>query len=84
MKATIVLIADNEAENFGRKMMMEEFFDGFAKGLSPFDIEFVDMDVFPSNVLNGVSSGCMSLRVKETLPLVESVLKHMKERMMHW
>lgn len=45
---------------------MEEFFDGFAKELSPFDIEFVDMDVFPSNVLGEVSSGCMSLRVKET------------------
>lgn len=105
MKATIVLIADNEAENFGRKMMMkahkhgkvgfemarlpqhvslkqpfsipglekmEEFFDGFAKELSPLDIEFVDMDVFPSNVLGGEPSGCMSLRVKETPRLVEA------------
>ncbi len=105
MKATIVLIADNEAENFGRKMMleahkhgkmgfemarlpqhvslkqpfsipnledMEAFFDDFAKKLSPFDIEFVDIDLFPSNVLNGVSSGCMSLRVKETQQLLEA------------
>ena len=99
MKATIVLIADNDAENFGRRMMleahkhgkmgfemarlpqhvslkqpfaipnledMEEFFDSFVKELSPIDIEFVGMDVFPSNVLGGVQSGCMSLRVKIT------------------
>lgn len=105
MKATIVLIADNVAENFGRKMMLEahkhgkmgfemarlpqhvslkqpfyvpsleqveEFFDGFVKELSPLDIEFVDLDVFPSNVLGGVPSGCMSLRVKETPQLVEA------------
>ena len=105
MKATVVLIADNEAENFGRKMMleahrhgkigfemarlpqhvslkqpfviskledMEEFFDRFAKGLLTFDIEFVDMDVFPSDVLGGEPSGCMSLRVKETPRLVEA------------
>ena len=39
---------------------MEVFFDGFAKELCPFDIEFVDMDIFPSNVLCGVECGCMS------------------------
>ena len=94
MKATIVIIADNDAENYGRKQMveanrygkmggemarlpqhvslkqpfvipslenMEVFFDGFAKELCPFDIEFVDMDIFPSNVLGGAESGCMSL-----------------------
>ena len=105
MKATIVLIADNDAENFGRKLMleanrhgkmgfemarlpqhvslkqpfaipdlenMEAFFDRFAKELSPFDIEFVDMDVFPSNVLGGADSGCMSLRAKETPQLVDA------------
>ena len=105
MKATIVLIADNDAENYGRKMMleahkhggmgfemarlpqhvslkqpfsiqslddMEAFFDCFAKELSAFDIEFVDMDVFPSNVLGGQQSGCMSLHVKETLQLAEA------------
>ena len=105
MKATIVLIADSDAENFGRKLMldahkhgnmgfemarlpqhvslkqpfsipnledMEVFFDGFAKELCPFEIEFVDMDVFPSNVLGGAPSGCMSLRVKETPQLVEA------------
>lgn len=105
MKATIVLIADNAAENFGRKLMleahkygkmgfemarlpqhvslkqpfvipdlesMEVFFDGFAKKLCPFDIEFVDIDVFPTNVLGGVESGCMSLRAKETSQLVEA------------
>lgn len=30
------------------------------------------MDLFPSNVLGGVPSGCMSLRVKETPQLVEA------------
>lgn len=39
MKATIVLIADNEVENFGRKMMLEEFFDGFVKELSPLEFK---------------------------------------------
>ncbi|MDE5866773.1 MAG: 2'-5' RNA ligase family protein [Lachnospiraceae bacterium] len=105
MKATIVLIADNDAENYGRKLMleahkygkmgfemarlpqhislkqpfeisslesMEVFFDGFAKELCPFDIEIVDIDLFPSNVLGGVESGCMSLRVKETPQLVDA------------
>lgn len=105
MKATIVLIADNNAENYGRKLMleahrygktgfemarlpqhvslkqpfaipgleeMEVFFDGFAKKLRPFDIEFVDMDVFPSNVLGGFESGCMSLRVKKTPQLADA------------
>lgn len=108
MKATIVLIANNEAENFGRKMMleankhggmgfemarlpqhvslkqpfsipnleeMEEFFESFVKELTPFEIEFVDMDLFPNNVLGGVSSGCMSLRVKETSELLEAQRK---------
>ncbi len=105
MKATIVLLADNDAENYGRKLMlkahrygkmgfemarlpqhvslkqpfsipslekMEIFFDGFVKGLRPFEIEFVRMDVFPSNVLGGAESGCMSLRVKETPQLIEA------------
>lgn len=105
MKATIVLIADNDAENYGRRLMleahrygkmgfemarlpqhvslkqpfaipslenMEVFFDGFVKELSPFEIEFVDIDVFPTNVLGGVESGCMSLRAKETPKLVDA------------
>ncbi|MBE6856161.1 MAG: 2'-5' RNA ligase family protein [Ruminococcus sp.] len=108
MKATIVLIADNNAENYGRKLMleahkygkmgfemarlpqhvslkqpfsipnledMEEFFNEFAKELSPFDIEFVQLDVCPSNVLGGTPSGCMSLRVKETVQLLEAQKK---------
>lgn len=108
MKATIVLIANNDAENFGRKMMleankyggmgfemarlpqhvslkqtffipsleeMEEFFDNFAKELKPFEIEFVDMDLFPNNVLGGIPSGVMSLRVKETPQLLEAQKK---------
>lgn len=108
MKTTVVLIANNEAENFGRRMMleankyggmgfemarlpqhvslkqpfsipnleeMEEFFESFVKELAPFEIEFVDMDLFPSNVLGGIPSGCMSLRVKETHELSEAQRK---------
>lgn len=103
MKATIVLIAGNEAENFGRKMMlkahqygnvgfemarlpqhvslkqpfiipnledMELFFDEFVNELSPIDIEFVDIDLFPSNIIGGISSGVISLRVKSTPQLI--------------
>ena len=99
MKATIVLIASNEGENFGRKMMLrahraggmgfemarlpqhvslkqtfiipslekfEVFFDEFAKKMKPVKIEFEQIDVFPNNVLAGIPSGVMSLRVKET------------------
>ncbi|MDE6651436.1 MAG: 2'-5' RNA ligase family protein, partial [Paramuribaculum sp.] len=102
MKATIVLIADNDAENFGRKLMlkahkygkmgfemarlpqhvslkqpfvipslekMEIFFDNFITKLNPFDIEFEDINLFPSDVLGGIKSGCLSLRVKETAQL---------------
>lgn len=54
---------------------MEEFFDNFAKGLKPFEIEFVDMDLFPNNVLGGIPSGVMSLRVKETPDLLNAQKK---------
>lgn len=113
MKATIVLIADNEAENYGKQLMLtahrygkmgfemarlpqhvslkqpfiirsledtEVFFDSFANKLRPFDIEFTDIDLFPSDVLGGVKSGCMSLRVRETLQLAEAQ-KHLNEEL---
>ena len=57
---------------------METFFDSFVNELSPFEIEFVDMDLFPSNVLGGVPSGCMSLRVKKT-PELSEVQKNLNE-----
>lgn len=112
MKATIVLIADNDAENFGRKLMleahkagemgfemarlpqhvslkqpfaipdlesMEAFFDNLAKELQPFIIEFEGIDLFPSNVLGGVESGCLSLRVKTTPQLLEAQRKLNKQ-----
>ena len=105
MKATIVLIADKDAENFGRKLMlvahrvgkmgfemarlpqhvslkqpfaisnleeMESFFDEFAKTLKPFDIRFEDMKLFPSNVLGGVESGCLSLKADHTQQLYDA------------
>lgn len=107
MRATIVLIANNEGENFGRKMMLrahraggmgfemarlpqhvslkqtfiipslerfEAFFDEFAKKMQPVKIEFEQIDIFPNNVLGGVPSGVMSLRVKET-PELKSAQK---------
>ena len=108
MKATIVLIADNEAENFGRKLMlkahrlggmgfemarlpqhvslkqpfsipdldeMESFFDSFAKELKPFDIEFVGIEVFPSQVLGGQSSGVMMMQAKSSPELLDAQKK---------
>ncbi|MDE5555346.1 MAG: 2'-5' RNA ligase family protein [Muribaculaceae bacterium] len=113
MKATIVLIADNDAENFGRKLMldahrcgkmgfemarlpqhvslkqpfaipgldeMEHFFDKFAKTLSPIDVQFVNMELFPSNVLGGVESGCLSLRVKDT-PQLKNAQQSLNEEL---
>ena len=44
----------------------EAFFDEFAKKMKPVKIEFEQIDVFPNNVLAGIPSGVMSLRVKET------------------
>ena len=105
MKATIVLIADNDAENYGRKLMleahrqgkmgfemarlpqhvslkqpfiipclerMEAFFDDFAKTLYTVEIEFEEINLFPSNVIGGIESGCMSLRVKTTQQLTDA------------
>lgn len=113
MKATVVLIADDEAENFGRKLMleahrygktgfemarlpqhvslkqpfvipdlgsMEVLFDEYAKEIHPFEIEFTGIDLFPSNVLGGVDSGCMSLRVKTTPQLIDAQ-KMLNERL---
>jgi len=95
MKATIVLIADVDAENYGRRLLleahragnvgfemarlpqhvslkqpfpipsleeMEDFFDEFAKGIPPVDVEFDLLEVLPSNALGGNPSGCMSIR----------------------
>lgn len=116
MKATIVLIADMEAENFGRRLMleahrygrmgfemarlpqhvslkqpfaipdlknMETFFDQFAKMTrQPFEIEFTGLDLFPSNVLGGEESGCMSLRVKATPQLI-ATQKRLNDELYH-
>lgn len=103
MKATIVLIADNEAENYGRKLMleahraggmgfemarlpqhvslkqpfvipdlakMEEVFDSFASELKPFDIRFDGIDVFPSVVLGGMSSGVLMMHAVSSPELI--------------
>lgn len=109
MRATIVLIANSEGENFGRKLMlkahqegemgfemgrlphhvslkqtfiipslekMEKFFDEFSKKVKPVKIEFEDIEIYPNNVLGGVPSGVMSLRVRETEEL-KSVQKRL-------
>lgn len=104
MKATIVFIADNEAENYGRKLMleahrignlgfemarlpqhvslkqpfaissldeMEKFLDELAKECKPVDIQFERLNVYPSNVLGGNPSGCLSIEVRESQQLKE-------------
>ena len=114
MKATIVLIADNEAENYGRKLMleahklgkmgfemarlpqhvslkqpfsipnleeMERFFDEFVKEIRPVEIEFEQIDLFPSNVLGGIPSGGMSIRVKKNNQLVDAQ-KRLNDRLL--
>ena len=116
MKATIVLIADNDAENYGRKLMldahrignlgfemarlpqhislkqpfsissleeMEEFFDGFAKEQRPVRIQFEELNIHPSDVLGGIPSGCISIKVKESEELKQmqtALFKNLKER----
>ncbi len=107
MKATIVLIADVEAENYGRKLMLEAhrlgetgfemarlpqhislkqpfsipsleeieaFFDEFAKELHPVTATFEQLDIHPSDVIGGIPSGCMSLRVEKS-----GDLEHMQQ-----
>ena len=51
---------------------MEIFFDNFIQELKPFDIEFEDINLFPSDVLGGIKSGCLSLKVKETAQLKDA------------
>ena len=101
MKATIVLIADSAAENYGygRKIMldahraggvgfemarlpqhvslkqpfvipsleeMEDFFDEFAREISPQKIKMEELEICPNNALGGVPSGCLSLKVEQS------------------
>ena len=99
MKATIVLIADSAAENYGRKIMldahraggvgfemarlpqhvslkqpfvipsleeMETFFDAFAREIPPQKIKMEELEICPNNVLGGVPSGCLSLKVEQS------------------
>ena len=108
MKATVVLIADNEAENYGRKMMleahraggmgfemarlpqhvslkqpyvipnldrMEEVFDALVKELKPVDIRFDGIEMFPSVVLGGQSSGVMMMRAVSSPELIDAQKK---------
>jgi hypothetical protein len=97
MKATIVLIADDEVENYGRKILleanrigkvgfevtrlpfhvslkqpftvpsleeMEVFFDKFAKEVSPRELNFEELVVYPNNAIGGEPSGCLSIKIK--------------------
>ena len=48
--------------------------------MRPVKIEFEQIDVFPNNVLGGVPSGVMSLRVKET-PELKSAQKMLFEEL---
>lgn len=104
MKATIVLIADDEIENYGRKILleahrigkvgfemtrlpfhvslkqpfvvpsleeMENLFDEFAKKVSPIEVNLEELVVYPNNAIGGEPSGCLSIRVKKHLSLIE-------------
>jgi 2'-5' RNA ligase len=104
MKATVVLIADNETENYGRRLMleahqignlgfemarlpqhislkqpfaissldeMEAFFDEMAKEFKPVGVQFERLNVYPSKVLGGSPSGCLSIEVRESQQLKE-------------
>lgn len=102
MKATIVLIADDEVENYGRKILLEahrigkvgfemtrlpfhvslkqpfvvpsleeieDFFDEFLEKVSPVDVNFEELVVYPNNSIGGEPSGCLSIRIKKTSEL---------------
>lgn len=102
MKVTIVLIADDEVENYGRKILleanrigkvgfemtrlpfhvslkqpfvvpsleeMEGFFDKFAQEISPIELNFEELVVYPNNAIGGEPSGCLSIKIKKTLEL---------------
>lgn len=102
MKATIVLIADDEVENYARKILleahrtgqlgfgmtripfhvslkqpfqipsleeMEDFFDGFVEKVSPIELNFEQLVVYPNNVIGGEPSGCLSIKVRKTAEL---------------
>ncbi len=48
----------------------EEFFDNFAKTVNPVIIQFRELNTFPSNVLGGKPSGCMSISARSSKELV--------------
>lgn len=99
MRATIVLVADSAAENYGKKIMLEahragdvgfemarlpqhvslkqpfaiaaleefeKFFDEFAGDISPQKIRMQELEICPNNVLGGVPSGCLSIKVEQS------------------
>lgn len=47
----------------------EDFFDGFAKTVSPMEIAFEKMVLFPNSVIGGIPSGCMMLRAAKNAEL---------------
>ncbi len=48
----------------------ETFFDNFAKTVNTVRVQFEELNVFPSNVLGGEPSGCMSIRASGSKELV--------------
>lgn len=58
----------------------EEFFDDFAKAVNPVKIQFEELNTFPSSVLGGEPSGCMSIRARKSNELV-SLQKEMFEEL---
>ena len=104
MKATIVLLADDEIENYGRKILLkahrvgnvgfemtrlpfhvslkqpfvissleeiEEFFNEFVNKVSPIELNFEKLVVYPNNAIGGEPSGCLAIQIRKTSELDE-------------
>jgi 2'-5' RNA ligase len=115
MKATFVLLANNDTENYARKLMLkahkiagmgfemsrlphhvslkqpfiikdleeiEEFFDTFAKSLTPIKVKFENMVAWPSSVF-GYESGVLVLQAEKSIEInaiQERLNKELDER----
>ena len=103
MKAVFALLANNDLENYAKKLALrahnigklgfeacrlpfhvslkqpfdipnvdttEEYFDDFAKSISPVAIHFTGLDLFKANIM-GNDSGCLLIKAERTPQLDE-------------
>jgi len=59
---------------------MEVFFDDFAKQMKSVKIQFEELTVAPNNIIGGIQSGCVSIRVKKALEM-EALQKQLFQRL---